>query len=263
MSVGFEHVDVTEATKRGIYIGHTPGILTDATADLAFALILSAARRIPEADRFVREGRWNMPWSPTMFLGGSVWGSTLGIIGLGRIGKAVAKRARGFRMRILYTDTNPIPPEEEKTLGVENRSLEALLQEADFITIHTPATKQTHHMINSETLQLMKPGAILINTSRGTMVDETALAEALKENRINGAALDVFETEPLSGDSPLLGLNNVVLLPHIGSATKETRARMAELAARNLIAILKGEPPPHLVNPEVEQVRPLSEVKAI
>ena len=263
MSVGFEHIDVAEATKRGIYIGYTPGILTEATADLAFALLLSAARKITEADRFVRDRQWKIPWSPAIFLGESVWGSTLGIIGLGRIGKAVAKRAQGFNMQILYSDIAQLSPEEERGLGVRYRLLEDLLKESDFITIHTPLTKETYHMINEERLRLMKPGAILINASRGSMVDEAALTRALKENRIAGAGLDVFEQEPPGDDNPLLRLDNVVLLPHIGSGTRETRAKMAELAARNLIAVLKGEPPIRWVNPEAEKIRPLSQVRMI
>ncbi len=261
MSVGFEHIDVAEATKRGIYVGHTPGVLTEATADLAFSLLLSTARRIPEADRYVREGRWNKPWSPTLLLGESLWGSTLGIVGLGRIGKAVARRAWGFDMKVLYSDSSRATPQEEADLAVEYRPLEDLLRESDFVTVHTPATKDTYHLINEERLRLMKPSAILVNTSRGSMVDEAALAKALRERWIEAAGLDVFETEPLSGQSPLLGLDNVVLLPHIGSGTKQSRMKMAELAARNLIAVLKGEPPPHLVNPEAADIRPLSKTK--
>jgi glyoxylate reductase len=262
-SAGFEHIDVNEATKRGIYIGYTPGVLTDATADLVFALILSVSRRIIEADRFVRKLNWKISWSPTLLLGESVWGSIIGIIGLGRIGKAVAKRAKGFNMKVLYTDIARISPEEENGLGVEYRPLEDLLRESDFVSIHTPLTKETYHMIDEKGLRLMKSGAILINTSRGPTVDETALVKALKEKWIGGAGLDVFEREPIGEDNPLLELDNVILLPHIGSATRKTRAKMAEVAASNLLSVLKGESPPYWLNPEVERIRPLSRVRML
>jgi glyoxylate reductase len=262
-SVGFEHIDVGAATKRGIYVGYTPGVLTEATADLAFALILGAARRIGEADRYVRDRKWKGGFTPTLLLGELVWGRTLGIIGLGRIGRAVAERAKGFRMRLLYTDLKRLPPEEESVIGVEYMPLDGLLRESDYVSIHAPLSAETYHFIDERRLRTMKSTAILINTSRGPTVDQQALAKVLQEGVIGGAGIDVYETEPLEEDSPLLTLENVVLLPHIGSGTKEARSKMAELSALNLLAVLKGLPPPHWLNPEVEKVRPLSEVKMI
>ena len=262
-SVGFEHIDVAEATRRGIYVGYTPGVLTDATADLAFALLLCAARRIAEADRYIRAGRWKVAWSPSAFLGASVWGKTLGIVGFGRIGRAVAKRARGFDMRVLYAETARLPVEEEASLAVEFRSLEDLLAESDFVSIHTPSTAETFHLMDENRLAKMKAGAILVNTSRGPLVDESALARALEEGRIGGAALDVFEKEPIAGDNPLLGLENVTLVPHVGSATQDSRRKMAETAAVNLINVLKGERPPSWLNPDVESVRSLDKARMI
>ncbi len=262
-SVGFEHIDVQEATKRGIYIGYTPGILTDATADLAFTLLLSTARKIPQCDQFVRARNWKTIGSPLHLFGTSVWGTTLGVIGLGRIGKAMAERARGFRMKVLYTDSQRLTPAEEQYLGIEYRLLDALLKESDFVSLHTPLTPNTRHLINADKLKLMKPSAVIINTSRGSVVDEEALVIALKEHWIAGAGLDVYEKEPIDPKNPLLALDNVVLVPHIGSATTQTRSAMSELAARNLLAVLKGTPPPSWLNPEVEKIRPLSEVKMI
>ena len=235
MSVGFEHIDVEEATKRGIYIGNTPGVLTDATADLTFALILATARHIPQADRFVRQGEWRISWSPSLFLGKSVWGATIGIIGFGRIGRAVAKRARGFNMNILYNSRKRLPRDEEKRLGVRYATLNTLLKRSDFVTIHTPLTKDTYHMIDEGRLGLMKRDAILINTSRGATVA--------------GAGLDVFQKEPIQMDNPFIGLDKVVLLPHIGSATLETRRMMAHIAAKNLLLGIRGEKPLYCVNP--------------
>jgi glyoxylate reductase len=262
-SVGFDHIDVEEATKRGIYVTNTPGVLTETTADLAWSLLMTIARRIVEADKFVRTGKWKVGWSPTLLLGRDVYGKTLGIVGLGRIGSAVAKRARGFDMKVLYYDVIRPPPEREKELGVEFAPLDRLLKESDFVTLHVPLTKETYHMISERELKLMKSTAFLINTSRGAVIDEKALVKALKEGWIAGAALDVFEKEPIDLDNPLLELENVVLVPHIGSASTETRSKMAEMAAKNLIAVLKGEEPPFLVNPEVMKVRPLSTVKMI
>jgi glyoxylate reductase len=262
-SVGYEHIDVHEATQRGIYIGYTPGILTDATADLAFTLLLSMSRKIPQCDQFVRTGNWKAIGSPLHLFGTSVWGTTLGIIGLGRIGRAVAERARGFSMKVLYTDSQRLASAEEQTLNIEYRFLEDLLQESDFISIHTPLTPDTRHLINAEKLKLMKPSAILINTSRGSVIDEETLVMALKEHWIAGAALDVYEKEPIDPKNPLLALDNVVLLPHMGSATTQTRSAMSERAARNLVAVLQGTPPPSWLNPDVEKIRPLSEVKMI
>jgi glyoxylate reductase len=262
-SVGFEHIDVKEATKRGIYIGYTPGILTDATADLAFALLLSMARKIPQSDRFIRNGGWKATGSPLHLFGTSVCGATIGIVGFGRIGKAVAERAKGFNMKVLYTDNTRLVTDEEKWLGVEYRSLDDLLRESDFISIHTPLTPDTHHLINVAKLKLMKPSAILVNTARGSVIDEEAVVIALEEHWIAGVGLDVFEKEPIDPKNPLLDLDNAVLVPHMGSATTQTRSKMSETAARNLLAVLRGTPPPSWLNPEVEKIRPLSEVKML
>jgi glyoxylate reductase len=262
-SVGFEHIDVGEATKRGIYVGYTPGILNDATADLAFTLLLSAARKIPQSDRFVRLRQWKMAGSPQQLFGTSVWGTTIGIVGLGRIGRAVMKRAKGFGMKVLYSDSLRLAIEEERTLDVEFRTLEDLLKESDFVSIHTPLTEGTYHLMDASRLRMMKATAILVNTSRGAVIDEKALATALTENWIAGAGLDVFEKEPLDSDNPLLDLDNVVIVPHMGSATTQTRSRMAEMAALNLLAVLKGEHPLSWLNPEVEKIRPLPTVKMI
>jgi glyoxylate reductase len=262
-SVGFEHIDAAEATRRGIYVGYTPGVLTEATADLAFALLLGAARRLAEADRYVRTGQWKVAWSPTAFLGASVYGRSIGIIGMGRIGKAMARRAKGFGMLLLYTDRVRLTPPEEADLGLEFRSLEGLLADADFVSIHAPSTKETYHLMNEDRLRLMRPGAVLINTSRGPLVDEAALALVLSEGRIGGAGLDVYEKEPIEGGSPLLGLDNVTLAPHIGSATRESREKMGEAAAINLLNVLRGKPPAYWLNPEVERVRGLCTVKMI
>jgi glyoxylate reductase len=262
-SVGFEHIDVEEATKRGIYVGYAPAVLTDATADLAFALLLAAGRRIAEADGFVRALKWKVAWTPTAFLGASVWGKTLGIVGLGRIGQALARRAKGFNMNILYTDTTRHPVEVEQELSADFMTLEDLLKQSDFVSIHVPLTKDTHHLINENRLRLMKRESILVNTSRGPVVDEQALFRVLKEKAIAAAGIDVFAKEPIEASNPLLTLDNIVLLPHIGSATKEARRGMGEAAARNLLAVLRGEPPVYWLNPEVEKVRPLTDVRMI
>lgn len=261
-SVGVDHIAISEATRRGIYVTHTPGVLTEATADLAFTLMMAVARRIPEADRYVRNGKWRVGWSPTMLLGEGVFSKTLGIVGLGRIGSAVAKRASGFGMKVLYNSQRR-SPEKEEELKIEYRSLEGLLKESDYVSIHVPLTEETHHLIDRRRLKLMKRNAILINTSRGEVVDEDALAKALEKGWIAGAGLDVFSTEPLPTDSPLMKLKTTVLSPHIGSATHQTRDLMSKTSAKNLLAILKGEEPPHLFNPEVKKVRPLSEAKVI
>jgi len=263
MSAGFEHIDVNEATNKGIYIGYTPGILTDATADLAFTLLLSVSRRIVEADRFVRALNWKIAWSPELLLGQSLCGRTIGIIGLGRIGKGVAKRSQGFGVKIIYTNKTRLSSEEEKGLDVEYRLLDDLLVESDFVSLHIPLTKETYHIIDEKRLRLMKPDAILINTSRGSVVDEAALIKALMEKRIAGAGIDVFEKEPVDADNPLLKMDNVILLPHIGSANKQTRGKMSEIAADNLLAVLRGQPPLCWLNPEVEKIKPLTEVKIL
>ncbi len=257
-AVGYDNIDIECATRLGVYVTNTPGVLTDATADLTWALIMAITRRIVEADKFVRSGEWyrsGTGWHPMMLLGFEITGKTLGIIGMGRIGRAVAQRAKGFRMRIIYYDKYRLPEEMEKELGAEYVDLETLLREADVISIHTPLTPETYHMIGEEQLKKMKKTAYLVNTSRGKVIDTDALVKALKEKWIAGAALDVFEEEPISPDHPLTKLDNVVLTPHIGSATWETRTRMADIVAENLIAFAKGEVPPTLVNKDVLKVR--------
>lgn len=244
MSVGVDHVDLAEATKRGIPIGNTPGVLTDATADQAFALLLAAARRITEAERYVRAGKW-VTWSPSLLLGADLAGATLGIVGFGRIGQAVAKRAQGFDLRVIYHD-----PTAEPAYNAKHVDLDTLLRESDFISIHVPLTKDTHHLVNADFLSKMKPNAVLVNTARGGALDQTALYDALKSNRIFAAALDVTDPEPLPMNSPLLELENCLIVPHLGSASKRTRDQMSLLAAQNLIAGLNGERLPHCANPE-------------
>lgn len=248
-AVGYDNVQVAEATRRGVMITNTPGVLTDTTADLAVALILAAARRITEAERYLREGRWKS-WSPSLLVGRDVYGATLGLVGMGRIGLAVARRARGFNMRILYYNRRR-DPEAEKEVGAEYRPLDDLLRESDFVSLHTPLSPETRGLIGERELALMKPTAILVNTARGPVVDERALYQALKERRIWAAGLDVFEVEPLSMDNPLLELDNVAIVPHIGSASIATRTKMAVMAAENLVAGVTGRRPPNLVNPEV------------
>ncbi len=248
MAVGFDNVDVAECTRRGIVVTNTPGVLTETTADLAFALILAAARRVPEAERYLRQGQWKT-WSPMLLTGVDVYGATLGIIGLGRIGEAVARRARGFSMRVLYANRSA-RPEVEDALGIERRSLDELLKSSDFVSIHVPLNNSTRHLIGERELALMRRTAVLVNTSRGPVVDEGALYRALKDGRIFGAGLDVFETEPIGFDNPLLELDNVVLLPHIGSASIATRTKMAVMAARNLARVLSGQMPQNPVSPE-------------
>jgi len=254
-AVGYDNIKVEEATKRGVYVTNTPGVLTETVADFTFALMLAVARRVVEADRYVREGKWKVGWHPLMMVGTDVYGATLGIVGLGRIGSAVARRAKGFNMRVIYYDV--VRREDlEKELGIEYVSLDKLLEESDYVSLHTPLTPQTYHLIGEEQLKKMKKTAFLINTARGKVVDQKALYKALKEGWIAGAGLDVFEREPISPDDPLLELDNVVLAPHAASASYETRSRMAEMVADNLIAFLKGEVPPNLVNKDVVNVRP-------
>ncbi|RLG50608.1 MAG: D-glycerate dehydrogenase [Thermoproteota archaeon] len=253
-AVGFDNIDLKAATERGIYVTNTPGVLTETVADFAFALMLAAARRVVEADRYVREGKWKVGWHPTMMLGYDVYERTLGIVGLGRIGSAVARRAKGFNMKVIYYDVRR-RPELERELGVEYRPLEELLKDSDFVSLHVPLTPETRHMIGERELRMMKKTAVLVNTARGPVVDEKALYRALKEGWIAAAALDVFEKEPTPVDNPLLELSNVVVAPHIASASFETRSRMAEMVAENLIAFLEGRTPPNLVNKEVVEVR--------
>lgn len=249
MATGFDNVDVPAATKKNILVTRTPGVLSETTADFAFALLLAAARRVVEGDRYAHDGRWRT-WGPETLLGHDVYGATLGIVGMGGIGTEVAKRAQGFGMRILYTSRTR-KPDVERDLGAEFRSLEDLLRESDFVTLHAPLTDETRHMINDRTLSLMKPTAVLINTGRGPLVDQAALYVALKEGSIGGAALDVTDPEPMSKFDPLLTLSNVIVTPHIASASVATRSRMAMLAAENLLAALRGEVPEHAVNPEI------------
>lgn len=256
MAAGYDNIDVLEATKRGVYVTNTPGVLTETTADFAWALLMAVARRVVEADKYVREGKWKVSWHPTMFLGRDIHGATLGIIGAGRIGSAVARRAKGFNMKVLYYDTVR-NPQIENEIGAKYVDLDTLLKNSDFITIHVPLTKETYHMINAEKLKLVKETAYIINTARGPVIDEKALYETLKEGRLAGAALDVFEREPTPIDNPLLKLDNVVLAPHIASASFETRSKMAEMVAENLIAFFEGRVPPNLVNPDVTKIRPL------
>ncbi len=258
-AVGYDNIDIECATRLGIYVTNTPGVLTEATAELTWALILAVARRIVEADHFVRWGEWyrtKTGWHPLMMLGIELKGKTLGVIGLGRIGSRVAEIAvKGFGMKVIYYDI--VRREDlEKELGVEYRDLDQLLQEADIITIHVPLTKETYHMINEERLRKVKKGAIIINTARGAVIDTNALVKALREGWIAGAGLDVHEQEPLDPNHPITAFKNVVLAPHIGSATYETRHAMAELVAENLIAFYEGRVPPTLVNKEVVKVRP-------
>ena len=249
LAVGYDNIDVAAATVRGILVSNTPGVLTDATADITFALILATARRVVEGDRRTRAGEFRF-WAPLQFLGREVSGKTLGIIGLGRIGKAVAKRAQGFDMQILYHSRRRLEVSEENRLGVSYADFNGLLEQSDFVSLHVPMTHETRHLIGLRELGAMKPSAYLINTSRGPVVDEPALLEALRGGRIGGAGLDVYENEP-SVTPGLTELKNVVLLPHVGSATIETRTRMGLKAAENLLAGLRGKRPPDCLNPEV------------
>ncbi len=247
-AVGFDNIDVQAATARKIPVGNTPGVLTDATADFAFALLMAVARRIPEAERYVHDRKWKT-WGPMLLLGADIKGTTLGLVGFGRIGQAMARRASGFDMRVLYHD----PKEVSSSMDIQATRVdfETLLKESDFISIHTPLTPETHHLIGADALSKMKPNAILINTARGPVVDPHALYEALKAKRIFGAGLDVTEPEPIPLDSPLLELDNLVVVPHIASASTTSRDQMSWMAAQNLIAGLKGEPLPNCVNPQV------------
>jgi glyoxylate reductase len=247
-AVGFDNIDVPAATSRGIPVGNTPGVLTEATADFAFALLMAVARRIPEAERYVKEGKWKT-WGPMTLLGVDIQGATLGLVGFGRIGQAVARRALGFDMRVIFYDPGEKKPYPD--LNATPVDFETLLAESDFISLHTPLTPDTRHMIDAKAFSKMKPNAVLINTARGPIVDADALYEALKAKRIFGAGLDVTDPEPIPIDSPLLTLDNIVIVPHIASASKTSREKMSEMAAQNLIAGLKGERLPNCVNPQV------------
>jgi glyoxylate reductase len=258
LAVGFDNIDHAEATKRGIYVTNTPEVLTDTTADFAWALLMAVARRVVEADKYVRTGQWKVGWHPAMLTGRDVFGTTIGIVGAGRIGYAMAKRALGFDMKVLFYDVIPRP--EIEKLGAKKVDLTTLLRQSDFVTIHVPLMKETHHFINEEKLRLMKKTAYIINNSRGPVVDEKALHMALKEGWIAGAGLDVFEQEPTPMNNPLLKLENVVVAPHISSASLETRAKMSEMVAGNLVNFFQGKQPPNLVNPDVMKVQPLSKL---
>jgi glyoxylate reductase len=247
-AVGYDNIEVAACTTRGVLVGNTPGVLTETTADLAFALILASARRIGESLDFVRNGQWKH-WSPLDLLGFDVHHATLGILGMGRIGREVAKRARGFDMNILYHNRSR-DEDTEQTLGVQYASKEAVLRQSDFITLHIPLSAETRYYISTAELSLMKPTAILINTARGGVVDQKALYQAVKNGQIAGAGLDVTDPEPILLNDPLLQLPNVTIIPHIGSASRATRGKMAEIAAKNLIAALKGEPMISCVNPQ-------------
>jgi len=249
VAVGFDNIDIPAATRRGILVTNTPGVLTDTTADLAFTLLMAASRRIAEADRFLRSGRWHQ-WEIDMLCGHDIHGHTLGILGLGRIGLGMARRAQGFGMRVIYHDLARAAAEVENEYGIEYVDSETLFRDSDFLSVHVPLNDCTRHIVGSAEFQLMKPTAVLVNTSRGPVVDEKALAQALESGQIASAGLDVFEDEP-TVEPRLLALENVVLVPHIGSASIKTRTRMCTMAANNAAAVLAGQPPPNLVNPEL------------
>lgn len=247
-AVGFDNVDVPACARRGVAVGNTPGVLTETTADLAWALLMAAARRLPEGDRYVRSGQWKT-WGPMLLLGPDVHGSTIGIVGFGRIGQAVARRARGFAMEILYHDVAELPAEVTDPLGASYVPLDELLARSDYVSLHVNLTAETRHLINATTLAAMKPTAVLVNTSRGPVVDQVALAAALRDGTIWAAGLDVTDPEPIRMDDPLVGLDNCLIVPHIASATRATRGRMAAMAAANLLAGVRGEPLPTPVAP--------------
>jgi glyoxylate reductase len=247
-AVGFDNIDVAECSRRGIPAGNTPGVLTDTTADLAFALLMAAARRVDEGSRYVRAGRWRT-WGPLLLLGVDVHGATIGIVGFGRIGQAVARRAAGFGMRVLYHDVAEAGG-EAAALG-ERVPLERLLAESDFVSLHVTLTPETRHLIGADALRAMKPTAVVVNTSRGAVVDQDALYQALRDGEIFAAGLDVTDPEPMAADDPLLTLENCVVVPHIASASRATRGKMAEMAAANLVAGLRGARLPNCINPEV------------
>ncbi len=251
VAVGFDNVDVAAATAHRVMVTNTPGVLDDATADFAFTLLMATARRIAEADSFTRSGKFR-GWAIDMMLGADVYGATLGIVGIGRIGRGVAHRAKGFNMRVLYYDPQPLPREAEEQLGASRVDMNRLVAESDFISIHVPLTKETYHLISTAQFNAMKRNAILINTSRGPVVDEAALVEALNAKKLAGVGLDVYEREPAVHPG-LIPLPNVVLAPHIASATTRTRSEMSAMAARNMATAVRGGRPPNLVNPEVKK----------
>jgi len=247
MAVGLDNIDVAEATRRGIWVGHTPGALTEATADLTWALIMSVSRRIVEGDKLVRSGKWT-GWGPMQLIGGDFLGRTLGIVGMGRIGQAVARRAVGFDMKIIYHNRKALPPEVEKKYHARRARMDELLAESDYIALHCPLNDESRHLIDAAAIGRMKPSAYLINVARGPVVDEAALVEALKARKIAGAAFDVYEREPALTPG-LVELDNVVLAPHIGSASGQTRDRMAVMTAGNLLRGLAGHRPEWCANP--------------
>ena len=242
-AVGYDNIDVRACAERGVAVGNTPGVLTETTADFAFALMMAAARRIPEAARYVQDRHWQT-WGPLLFLGSDLHGATIGIVGFGRIGQAVARRAKGFGMTILYSSRTAVDPAIEADLGAAYVSLPELLARSDFVSLHVNLSADTRHLIDAAALALMKPTAILVNTARGPVIDSAALAVALRRGLLAGAALDVTDPEPIRSDDPLLDLDNCLIVPHIASATRATRGRMAEMAAANLIAGIRGEPLP-------------------
>jgi glyoxylate reductase len=249
MAVGYNNIDVEAATRLGIAVSNTPGVLSDTTADLAFALLMATARRISEAERFLRAGKYK-GWGPLLFCGAEVHGSTLGLIGAGRIGKIMSKRASGFEMKVIYYDVNRMSAEDEAMYHMTYMPMDEVLQMADFVSVHTPYMPATHHLISERELKLMKPTAILINTARGPIVDEKALVRALQMKMIAGVGLDVFENEP-AVEPELLTMENAVLLPHIASASLNTRTLMATMASDNIVAHHQGQRPPNILNPEV------------
>jgi glyoxylate reductase len=251
VGVGYDNIDIAAATARGIPVGNTPGVLTAATADIAFALLMASARRMGEGERLVRSHQWQM-WSPNLLLGTDVTGATLGIIGFGRIGQAVARRARGFDMRVLYYNRTR-RPELEESLGVEYAGFNTVLAQSDFVSLNCALTPETRHLMSEPQFKLMKPTGILINTTRGPVVDQAALYHALKDGVIAYAGLDVTDPEPIRPDDPLLTLDNVIIVPHVGSATVQTREKMTDMAAKNLLAGLTGQRLPNCVNPEVQK----------
>jgi len=242
-AVGLDNVDLEAAKERGVVVTHTPGVLTDATADLAFALLAAAARRVVEGHDYVRRGEWKT-WHPELLLGPELHGATVGVVGFGRIGQAFARRTRGFGMKVLYTSRRP-KPEAEAELHAERAALDELLARADFVSLHTPLTPETHRLMNAERLAQMKEGAVLVNTARGKVVDTQALLRALDDGPLFAAGLDVTDPEPLPANHPLLGHPRVVVTPHIGSAGRRTRLQMAEMVARDVLAVLEGRPPQH------------------
>jgi glyoxylate reductase len=249
-AVGFDNIVVPEATRRGVPVGNTPGVLTDTTADLAWALLMAAGRRVVEGDRYVHDDRWRT-WGPLLLLGTDIRGATLGIVGFGRIGQAMARRAAGFGMTVLYHDVKPLPDSVTAPLGATYTGLDELFERSDFVTLHTNLTDETRHLVNEARLRRMKSTSVLVNTSRGPVVDQKALYRALSEGWIMAAGLDVTDPEPMHISEPLLSLPNCIVVPHIASASRATRARMAEMAAANLLAGVRGDRLPTPVNPEV------------